>query len=170
MKKNIFRPDPDGNRTRISRAAVSIKAGFNGVAVDCLAATREIRVRSPSGSGRKIFFFTCHILTFGGQLGENVTGYRYIYTHLYSLAVQAGFYGVAVECLTFTREWPDPDSNQGSLAYRASTLTAELPSHMVSLLQFPTCLIRFVPESARNHAGTYETVHLSARSPSTDPH
>ena len=30
--------------------------------------------------------------------------------------------------------WPDRDSNQGSLAYRAST---ELPSHMVSTLQFP---------------------------------
>ena len=37
-------------------------------------------------------------------MGENVTGYRYIYVHLYRLAVQAGFYGDVVECLTATRE------------------------------------------------------------------
>ena len=35
--------------------------GFYGDAVECLTATREIRVRSPSGSGPKIFFFTCYI-------------------------------------------------------------------------------------------------------------
>ena len=33
----------------------------------------------------------------------SVTGYRYM-THLYGLAVQAVFYGDAVECLTATRE------------------------------------------------------------------
>ena len=31
-----------------------------GDAVEGLTATREIRFRSPSGSGPKIFFFTCH--------------------------------------------------------------------------------------------------------------
>ena len=34
--------------------------------------------------------------------GENVTGYRYT-THLYCLAVQAGFYSDAVECWIFVR-------------------------------------------------------------------
>ena len=38
-----------------------LQAGFYGDAVECLTATREIRVRSPSGSGLKIFFFTCHM-------------------------------------------------------------------------------------------------------------
>ena len=32
--------------------------------------------------------------------------------------------------------WPDRDSNPGPLAYRASTLTTELPSHTVDLWQF----------------------------------
>ena len=32
------------------------------------------------------------------------------------------------------RTWPDRDSNPGSLAYRASSLTAELPSHTISPL------------------------------------
>ena len=31
------------------------------------------------------------------------------------------------------RTWPEGDSNPGSLPYRASTLTAELPSHTISL-------------------------------------
>ena len=33
--------------------------------------------------------------------------------------------------------WPDWDSNPGPLAYRASTLTTELPCHTVDLWQFP---------------------------------
>ena len=41
--------------------SLAVQAGFYGDAVECLTATREIRVRSPSGSGPKIFFFTCHI-------------------------------------------------------------------------------------------------------------
>ena len=32
------------------------------------------------------------------------------------------------------------------------------------------CLIRFVPKSARNHAGIDETVPFAVRSPSTSPH
>ena len=56
--------------------------------------------------------------------------------------------------------WPDRDSNPRPLADRASTLTTE--RRPVTILP---CLIRFVPESARNHAGTIETVSmlLSAR-------
>ena len=37
----------------------------------------------------------------------------------------------------FFSSWPDRDSNPGPLAYRSSTLTTELPSHMVSQVQFP---------------------------------
>ena len=48
------------------------------------------------------------------------------------------------------RTWPDRDSNPGSLAYRASTLTAELPSHTVSPLQFPPAEI----DSSPNLLGT----------------
>ena len=33
--------------------------------------------------------------------------------------------------------WPNQDLNPGSLAYSVSTLTTELQSHMVSVLQFP---------------------------------
>ena len=39
-----------------------------------------------------------------------------------------------------------------------------------STMTISRCLIRFVPESARNHAGTDETVLFAARSPSTDQH
>ena len=89
--------------------SLAVQAGFYGDAVECLTATREIRVRSPLGSGPKIFFFTCHIwcptynhpiapcsnspsLLFQHSLwpgssgtkpnlvGVNVTGYRYKYT------------------------------------------------------------------------------------------
>ena len=42
---------------------LAVQAGFNGDAVECLTAIREIRVRSPSGSDPKIFFFTCHKYT-----------------------------------------------------------------------------------------------------------
>ena len=57
--------------------SLAVQAGFYGDAVECLTATREIRVRSPSGSGTKIFFFTCHILGAQTNLfkqGEIVTG------------------------------------------------------------------------------------------------
>ena len=53
---------------------------------------------------------------------------------------------------------PTGDSNRGPLAYRARTQTTELNSHthrrpvIISI-----CLIRFIPESTRNHAGTDET-------------
>ena len=40
--------------------------------------------------------------------------------------------------------WPDRDSNPGPLAYRASTLTTELPSHTVDLRQFPPDKTRFL--------------------------
>ena len=46
---------------------IAVQAGFYGDAVECLTATREIRVQSPSGSGPKIFFFTCHIPMQGGR-------------------------------------------------------------------------------------------------------
>ena len=59
------------------------------------------------------------------------------------------------------RTWPDQDSNPWPLAYGVSTLTTELPSYMVDLWQFNSpCLIRFVPKSALNHAGTDERVTL----------
>ena len=53
---------------------------------------------------------------------------------------------------------PDRGSNPGPLANRASTLATELP-HGRPVTISP-CLIRFVPESARNHSGTDETVPL----------
>ena len=37
----------------------------------------------------------------GGGRGGDVTGYRYL-THLYCLAVQAGFYSDAVDCRTLS--------------------------------------------------------------------
>ena len=50
--------------------SLAVQAGFYGDAVECSTATREIRVRSPSGSGPKIFFFTCHfflsVISYGG--------------------------------------------------------------------------------------------------------
>ena len=63
------------------------------------------------------------------------------------------------------KQWPDRESNPGPLSYRAST---ELPSHLVD-----RSLIRFVPECARNNAGTDETdpVLLTARAQThTKPH
>ena len=88
----------------------AVQAGFYGDVVECLTATREIRVQSPSGSGPKIFFFTCHIWrptknhpiamcsnspslfknhslwpgksrTKPNLVGENVTGYMHIYIY-----------------------------------------------------------------------------------------
>ena len=56
---------------------------------------------------------------------------------------------------------PTGDSNRRPLAYRARTQTIELKSHThrrpVTIF---ICLIRFIPESTRNHAGTDETVPL----------
>ena len=68
------------------------------------------------------------------------------------LLTVSGFYPLLIT-------WPDHDSNPGPLEHYASTLTTELPSRMINLWQFPR-LIRFVPESARNHAGTDEPVPL----------
>ena len=95
----------------------------------CLISTRAVRVQSLAGSGTKNFTSP---VTFGGNVnnprvhltslglissdtrttrnsrtnfnveGENDTGYRYI-THLYCLAVQAGFYSDAVERWSFVR-------------------------------------------------------------------
>ena len=54
--------------------SIAVQAGFYGDAVECSTATREIRVRSPSGSGLKNFFFTCHISTANAKdrIGSNV--------------------------------------------------------------------------------------------------
>ena len=53
------------------------------------------------------------------------------------------------------------DSNGGPLAYRARTQTTELKSHTHRRpVTISICLIRFIPESTRNHAGTDETVPL----------
>ena len=53
--------------------------------------------------------------------------------------------------------WPDRDSNPGSLAYRASTLANWATEPHGRPATISPCLNRFVPESARNHAGTDET-------------
>ena len=56
---------------------------------------------------------------------------------------------------------PTGDSNRGTLAHRARTQTADLKSHMHRRpVTISICLIRFIPESTRNHAGTDETVPL----------
>ena len=56
---------------------------------------------------------------------------------------------------------PTGDSNRGPLAYRARTQTTELKSHTHRRpVTISICLIRFIPESTRNHAGTDETVPL----------
>ena len=56
---------------------------------------------------------------------------------------------------------PTGDLNRGTLAYRARTQTTELKSHTHRRpVTISICLIRFIPESTRNHAGTDETVHL----------
>ena len=56
---------------------------------------------------------------------------------------------------------PTGDSNRGPYAYRARTQPTELKSRThrrpVTIL---ICLIRFIPESNRNHAGTEETFPL----------
>ena len=53
---------------------------------------------------------------------------------------------------------PTGDSNRGPLAYRARTQTTELKSHTHRRpVTISICLIRFIPESIRNHAGTDET-------------
>ena len=56
---------------------------------------------------------------------------------------------------------PTGDSNRGPLAYRARTQSTELKSHTHRRpVTISNCLIRFIPESTRNHAGTDETVPL----------
>ena len=56
---------------------------------------------------------------------------------------------------------PIGDSNRGPLAYRARTKTTKLKSHTHRRpVTISICLIRFIPESTRNHAGTDETVPL----------
>ena len=42
-------------------------------------------------------------------------------------------YHVAINFTGGEKTWPDRDSNPGRLAYRASTLPTELPSHLVDL-------------------------------------
>ena len=56
---------------------------------------------------------------------------------------------------------PTGHSNRGPLADRARTQTTELKSHTHRRpVTISICLIRFIPESTRNHAGTDETVPL----------
>ena len=55
-------------------------------------------------------------------------------------------------------------------AYDASTQDSELPSHMVSPLQFHPAELRFVPKSAQNHARNQRERPFAACSLSTDPH
>ena len=56
---------------------------------------------------------------------------------------------------------PTGDSNRGPLAYRARTQTTEIKSHMHRRpVAISICLIKFLPESTRTHAGTDETVPL----------
>ena len=56
--------------------------------------------------------------------------------------------------------WPDRDSNPGPLANRASTLANWATEPHGQPATISPCLNRFVPESARNRAGTDETVPL----------
>ena len=58
--------------------------------------------------------------------------------------------------------WPNWDSNPGSLVFHRA-----MEPHN-QLVTFSSCLIRFIPESARNHAGTDETI--PSRSPSMSLH
>ena len=55
------------------------------------------------------------------------------------------------------RTWPDRDSNPRSLAYRASKLPQTYRATRSTGYISP-CLIRFVPKSARKHAGTDDTI------------
>ena len=56
---------------------------------------------------------------------------------------------------------PTGDSNRGLLAHPARTQSAELKSHTHGRpVTISIRLIRFIPESTRNHAGTDETVPL----------
>ena len=45
--------------------------------------------------------------------------------------------GPGFESRAGKKSWPDRDSNPGPLAYRASTLPTEIPSHIVVLWHFP---------------------------------
>ena len=53
--------------------------------------------------------------------------------------------------------WPDRDSNPGPLVYRAGTLPLSYRA-TCRLVTFSPYLIGYIPKSARNHAGTDETV------------
>ena len=56
---------------------------------------------------------------------------------------------------------PTGDLNRRPLAYRATTQTTELKSYTQRRpVTISICLIRFIPESTRNHAGTDKTVSL----------
>ena len=56
---------------------------------------------------------------------------------------------------------PTGDLNRGLLAYRARSQTTELKSHTHRRpVTISICLIRFIPESTRNHFGTDETISL----------
>ena len=57
---------------------------------------------------------------------------------------------------------PDRDSSPGPLAYHASTLANWATEPHGRPATISPCLNRFVPESARNRAGTDETVPLLA--------
>ena len=63
------------------------------------------------------------------------------------------------------KSWPDRDSNPGPLAYRASTLPTELPSHLVILWHVPPAYI----DSSPNLLGTTRHAHFDARCPSCEP-
>ena len=56
--------------------------------------------------------------------------------------------------------WPDRDPNPGPLAHRASSPANRATKPLGRPATISPCLNRFVPESARNHAGTDETVPL----------
>ena len=62
---------------------------------------------------------------------------------------------LATKCHRGVKEERSPT---GSLANLANTLP--LSYRVTRLVTFPPCLIRFVPESARNHVGTDEPVSL----------
>ena len=69
---------------------------------------------------------------------------------------------------------PTGDSNRGPLAYRARTQTTELKCRTHRRpVTVSICLIRFIPESTRQHAGTDETICLLSAAQTwtpTEPH
>ena len=78
--------------------------------------------------------------------GEHVTGHRYI-THLYCLAVQAGFYSDAVKCWIFVRggeggSWVRSSARSGPKIFSSPVITehydAILENMTVIFLSFRT--------------------------------